>query len=85
MYPCSINIETSVRIRGTTPTCTQEKCQYYHVFFTEECGILANQNIDFSSARGKKQKLAIDDCGEAAIEPQHATVHGTETELETLF
>jgi len=82
-------IETSVRIRGATPTCTGESCQWIIPSYLKSVEYLPIEDIDFTSARGKKRKLddAIDS-NETTSEPQQSTVHGTEStesELEDLF
>ena len=55
-------LETTVRIQGAYPTCTQEKGEWIIPSFLKTAEYFPLKNIDFTSAQGKKSKLdeAID-------------------------
>lgn len=83
-------LETLVRIQGTQPTCTQEKCQWVIPSYLRNAEYLPIKDIDFTSAKGKKRKLddAIQQDGDDETTEQRAITMGkesTESEMETLF
>ena len=83
-------LEAVVKIQGTSPTCTQEKCQWIIPFFLKNAEYLSIKDLDFTSAKGKKRKLdeAIDEEGNDDATEHGATAMGKEStasELETLF
>lgn len=50
-------LEAVVRIQGTRPTCTQEKCQWIIPSYLKNTEYLRIKNMDFTSVHGKKRKL----------------------------
>lgn len=84
-------LEAVVRLRGTKPTCTEEKCQWLIPSYLKSVEYLPIRDIDFTSPQGKKRKLdeAINDGGnDVATAPQQVTARGkepTQSEMETLF
>jgi len=50
-------LETTVRVQGAHPTCTQEKCEWIIPSYLKNAEYRPLRNIDFTSAQGKKRKL----------------------------
>ena len=86
-------LETTVRIQGAHPTCTQEKCEWIIPSYLKSAEYLPLRSIDFTSPQGKKRKLdeAInqdDDNGNELSGPSVTKARGkesTDSEMETLF
>ena len=49
-------LETSARLRSKK-TCTQEKCQWVILTFQKNIPYAPVQDLDFTSAKGKKRKI----------------------------
>jgi len=80
-------LETTVRIQGAHPTCTQEKCEWIIPSYLKNAEYLPLRNIDFTSAQ-EKLDVAIDQDGHVGTSMPCVTARGEESsdaEMATLF
>jgi len=88
-------LEASARLYGTAKTCTEESCKWIIPSFLKEVQYLPIKDIDFTSAKGKKQTLddkikatEVEDVEQEAGElelPKKIGSKSTEAELSMPF
>jgi len=52
-----VYLEASARLHGTSKTCMEESCKWIIPSYLKEVQYLPIRDIDFTSARGKRQTL----------------------------
>ena len=83
--------KVSVRIQGTNPTCTKEKCQWIIPSYLKKVEYLSIKDIAITSAREKRRKLddviylADKDIATTPHQVNMRSKEPTQSEIETIF